>query len=507
MLRRSVVALMALALTLPGCGGGSDSGGGGSFSSGGGTTTPTPTPTPTPSACSLRSRQDWAAAQLREWYLFPETLPTTLDPTPYATVDAYIDALTATARAQRRDRFFTYLTSIAGENAYYNSGSSAGFGIRLSVDPDQRRLFVSEAFEGAPALTAGIDRGAEIVAIGTSATNLRTVSDIFAAEGSDGISNALGPSTTGTSRLLRISDAGGIRNVSVTKTDYTLTPVSSRYGARIIDDGGRRIGYVNLRTFINTAESALRDAFAQFRAAGITDIIVDLRYNGGGLVSTAELLGDLMGRDRFTSEVFDFTTFRSEKSSSNSTRFFAPQSQSVAPTKIAFIGTGGTASASELVINAFIPYLRERAGLIGANTYGKPVGQIALDRAACDDRLRVIAFATQNSARQGNYFDGLAGTVAASCQAADDLSHAMGDAQESSTRQALDFLAGRSCTPIAPPPSTAVAEAAPSATATPTTSSSSTTQTSFRAGPRGERRELLMPTRPNTVQRTVPGIF
>ena len=86
-------------------------------------------------------------------------------------------------------------------------------------------------------------------------------------------------------------------------------------------------------------------------------------------------------------------TFRPEKTSNNSSHNFTVQPQSIAPTKIAFIGTGGTASASEIVINGFVPYLHANAALIGTNTYGKPVGQIALDKSACDDRLRVIAFA------------------------------------------------------------------------------------------------------------------
>ena len=466
-----------LAGSLSGCGGG-----GGTTSAGGSGSVPSPPPAT--AGCTLRERQDWAAAQLREWYLFPETLPASLSPTGYASVSDYIDALTATARSQGRDRYFTYLTSIAEENAYYNSGSSAGFGVRLSYDTNARRVFVAEAFEGAPALAAGIDRGTEILAIGTNSGNLRTVSDIIAAEGTAGITNALGPTTAGTARLLRVTDAGGTRDLNVAKADYSLTPVSSRYGAQVINDGGRQVGYVNLRTFIDTADPALRNAFAQFRAAGITDVIVDLRYNGGGLVSIAETFGDLLGRNRATSDVFSYTTFRTEKSSNNSTRYFSPQAQSIAPTRIAFIGTGGTASASELVINSMIPYLHANAGLIGTNTYGKPVGQIAIDRAACDDRLRVIAFATQNSARQGNYFTGLAGTVEASCRAPDDLSQPMGNPNEGSTRAALDFLAGRACTAIsASPPSGAGAlqSRAP--------------------------RELLMPERPNTPQREVAGLF
>ena len=493
-LGRFVSALASVAL-VSACGGGGGGGGGGG-SSGAASPPPTavtpppapapapaptpPPPTPASAGCSVRERQDWAAGQLREWYLFPETLPANSSPTQ-ATVGAYVDALTATARAQGRDRFFTYLTSIAEENAFYASGSSAGFGIRLLSNAAERRVFVSEAFENAPALAAGIDRGTEILAIGTSSADLRTVSAIIAADGPGGVTNALGPATAGTTRLLRVADAGGTRDVTVAKADYELAPVSSRYGARIVDDGGRRVGYVNLRTFISTADPALRNAFAQFRAAGVTEIVVDLRYNGGGLLSIANLMGDLLGRDRSSSEVFSYTTFRPDKSGNSSTRTFNPQPQSVAPTRIAFIGTGGTASASEVVINGFVPYLRNRAALIGTNSYGKPVGQIALDRAQCDDRLRVVAFATQNASRQGDYYGGLAGTVEASCQATDDLSRPLGDPQEASMRQALDFLGGKTCTPI------------------------SAGQTGQSLAARG--RALLAPDRPNTAQREVPGSF
>ena len=475
---RKTVSILAIAALLASCGGGGST-------SGGATGTISSAPPPPPNAtCSLRSRQDFALAALNSDYLFPETLPTNTDPTPFATVSDYLDFLTATARAQRRDRFFTFITSIADENAFNNSGATAGFGIRISTDVPARRTFINEAFEGAPALAAGIDRGAEILAIGTSATTLRSVSDIIAAEGSAGVSNALGPSTAGTTRLLRISDAQGVRELSVTKANFALSPVSSRYGARILDDNGRRIGYLNLRTFISTADPQLRASFDQFRAAGITQFIIDFRYNGGGLVSTAELMGDLLGGNRATSEVFSFTRFRPERANNNSTRRFRPQAQSVAPVRIAFIGTGSTASASELVINSFIPYFGGNLALVGANTFGKPVGQIAIDRAACDDRLRVVAFSTANSANADGYFNGLAGSVSSSCQAADDISRPLGDPQEASTRAALDFLAGRSCPPIP---------------------AGGQTGQSVRAS--GAEPIMLTPATPTVPQREIPGLF
>jgi len=419
---------------------------------------------------------------MNEWYLFPETLPASINPALYSSVDDYLDALTATARAQNKDRYFTYITSIAEENAYYNSGSNAGYGFRLALDVSGR-LFLTEAFEGTPALNAGMDRGTEIVAVGTSPSNLRNVSDILATQGSAGLSSALNPNTLTFRFIARGSST--TQTATMTKTDYTLTPVSSRYGAKVIDDAGKKVGYINLRTFINTAATPLRNAFADFRAQGITEVIIDLRYNGGGLVSIADLMNNLLARDKTTSQVANYVAFRASKSSNNETVYFAPQSESIAPTKVAFIGTGGSASASELVMNTFIPYLGANGALVGTNTYGKPVGQIAIDRSACDDRLRVVAFALENSARQGAYYNGLAEFMGTTCRASDDISYPLGDPQEASTKAALNFLAGRSCTPIG-----GVA-----------------TATLARGAGGDARMELLQPARPSTAQREVPGLF
>ena len=472
---RTGISLLAMASLLSACGGG------GAAPIAGGTP---PSPPPTSGTCSLRDRQDWAAGVLREWYLFPETLPASLDPTPFGTVSDYVDALTATAITQRRDRFFSFVTSITEENAFLASGASAGFGVRLSFDATARRVTIAEAFEGAPALAAGIDRGTELVAIGTVGGTVRLVSDIIAAEGTAGVTNALGPSTAGLARVLRINNSGGTRDVTVTKTNFDLIPVSARYGAQVINDGGRQVAYINLRTFISSADNQLRTAFNQFRSQGITNFIVDFRYNGGGLVSTAELMGDLLGGARSTSDVYSVTTFRPEKASNNATKRFARPSQAVSPVRIAFIGTGSTASASELVINSMASYFGTNLALVGANTSGKPVGQIAIDRSACDDRFRVVAFSTQNSAGGGFYYDGLATTLANTCRAADDLTRPLGDPQEASVRQALNFIAGQSCTPI-----------------------SSGGQASQSVGAAATVPQLLTPLSPTVPQREVPGMF
>jgi hypothetical protein len=219
-----------------------------------------------------------------------------------------------------------------------------------------------------------------------------------------------------------------------------------------------------------------------FRTEGVTQIILDFRYNGGGLVSVAEVLGDLLGADK-TGQVFSRTVFRDSQSSFNETRLFGTEQQALAATKIAVIGTGGTASASELVANAFIPFLGNNIALVGSDTFGKPVGQIARDRSACDDRLRVVAFRSVNADGQGDYYSGLADVMPRTCAAQDDFLNPLGDPSEASVAAALDFLAGRSCTAIS---------AAPGATAT--------------AGQAPLRQELLMPDAPSAAQLEIPGL-
>ena len=492
--------ILALTAGLAACGGGDD-GGTTSFSApppiAGAPPATNDGPPPTGASagtCSLRARQDWVLSQLQDFYLFPELLAQNVNPNNFSTVQEYIDALVAPARAEGRDKFFTFITSIEEENAFFASGETAGFGFRLTLDGGSNRLFIIDAFEGAPALAAGIDRGTELLAIGTNSNNLRSISNIIAAEGTAGLNAALGASTPGLSRVLQFRPAGGsVITTTVTKQNFDIPPISSRFGVRIFDDGGKRVGYINLRTFIGSADDALRDAFAQLRAQDVTEVILDLRYNGGGLVRVAETFGDLLGQNRFRSDIFSLTTFRASLSSNNQQRNFNPQPQSIAPTRIAVIGTSSTASASELVTNAFLPYLSEDIGLIGSNTSGKPVGQIARDREECDDRLRIVAFQTQNADGEGEYFNGLAGVMDATCRAPDDIFQPLGNVDEGSISQSLSFLRGESCTPIA------------GANAAITGQSANSAQSGLNVSL--PRNQLLMPDAPSPAQREVPGTY
>jgi len=490
-MRSFLSIVLTAALFLSGCGGG---GGGGGTAA----VAPTPSPTPTPSqSCSLRDRQLWAEQQIREWYLFPDDLPANLDPEPYSTVNAYIDALTATARAQNKDRFTTYVTSITQENAYNASGQTAAFGIRLGYDTTNRTVTILDSYETGPAFSAGLTRGVRITAVGDRPDSLVSVSDLFVRGGSAAVSEALGPSTAGVSRAIRYQPVVGPETtITVTKAEFNIAPVSPTFGTQIINSGGQSIGYINLRTFIASAETPLREAFQRFRTAGVDRVIIDFRYNGGGLLSVADLMGDLMGRSRLTTDLFSRISFRPSKSSQNSTHLFRDAPQSIAPKALAFITTGSTASASELVAAGMLPWTRGNTWVVGENSYGKPIGQIAIDRAVCDDRLRVIAFAVQNADGDGDYYNGLKSVFdrrgEKTCSGSDMPTLAMGNPAEGQTAAAISALSGASCTPMSDGAvrMAAVSDAESSA-----------------SGPARFVGRLLPAAAPSPAQRDMPGLY
>ena len=143
--RTSLSVMLSVSLAACGGGGGNVTGGG----------APSPTPTATTAACSLSARQDFAKSVIDEWFLYPNKVDNTVNKANYSTVQSYIDAVLRPFFTDVKNAQFTYITSIKEENAYYSSGSSAGFGVRLAYDTSQNRVFVIEAFEKRPGTRRG----------------------------------------------------------------------------------------------------------------------------------------------------------------------------------------------------------------------------------------------------------------------------------------------------------------------------------------------------------------
>jgi len=438
--RLAVAALAAVTVLVSACGGGGGGSSSGGGSAGGGGT----------SACSETARKQFVLDATREWYLFTDLLPASVNIADYATGEDLLNALTATAREQHKDRYFSYLTTKAAEDSLLGEGQFNGFGFRTRTETGNRP-FILDVFENSPAMDAGMQRGDEIVAV-DQGSGFVTVSQLLANGAT--ITDLLGPSDVGVHRGLRLLRGGSTLEVSLTKRTVTIDPVPDSFGVRTLPLAGTTgVGYVNLRSYISTADAQLISAFAQF-PAGMHYFIIDLRYNGGGLVSTSQLINDLLGGARSSSDVEFNTLYNTAKASRNNstTRFKSlPESvqsvlQPVQPVRIAFLTTDGTASASEMNVNSMKPWVE--VAIVGGNTLGKPVGQLAFDLNGCQDRLRLISFKTTNSLGQGDYYDGLASSMQFACAATDTLDKQMGDPADALTSAALSWIKTGTCAAV-----------------------------------------------------------
>ncbi|HPF28341.1 MAG TPA: S41 family peptidase [Steroidobacteraceae bacterium] len=466
-MRRTTILLLT-SMLVASCGGGGDAPGPGSP---GGNVS---------GVCGTQSQKQFVLDRAREWYLFVNTLPTTVQLSQYSSADDLLDALTATARAQNRDRFFSYLTSIADEQRFFTAGESVGFGIGTIIRDSNTRLFITQVFENSAAASAGFARGDEVLALGTSSSTLEQMSTLLARP--NGFSDAVGPAEAGITRVFRVRTLSGTTvERSVTKRSYSLNPVPAN---RLIARSGLSpLGYVQLRTFVSTADAQLRSAFATLRANNVRDVVLDLRYNGGGLVATAELLSDLLA-DGKAGQLQYRTRLNPAKSSEQIDVAFRNRAEAIPALRIAFLTTGSSASASELVINSLAPYAD--VAIIGAPTFGKPVGQFAFDLASsCDLRLRLVTFQNLNRDGTGDYFGGLpdANYNDTFCAASDDLTRPQDDSAEAMTATAIAWLNDGVC-PV-------------SATATPLVSKPL----------RDELGLPAMPAKPSFEQRLLPGTY
>lgn len=434
---KSTLLGICAAFTLTGCGGGGGSG------SGGTTVLPAPTAPPVSAAsCDAESQKDFVFAVAQDWYLWYDEMADA-NPADFETADQYLAALTAPLAEDFRDPGFSFLTTREEDEASFTSGAFVGFGFRFAID-DGGRYLISDAFEGAPAAQAGFVRGAEILAVDTG-SGFVTMGE-YEARGTS-LDDVFGDSVDGLERRFRLSIAGETVDVTVAKAEIDVPPlaIAPRTLAR---PGLSPVAYLHLRSFTLTANGALDAAFEDFAGAGITDFIVDLRYNGGGLVDVADRFLDLLGGSVANGEVAYLASHNDKRSAENAEYRFASRDATAAPIRIAFITSEATASASELMINSLEPFFE--VVLIGEDTTGKAVGQYAFDQIGCDTRLRIVAFETLNGRGFGGFYTGLVDTGRFTlCAVEDDFRGAFGTASDALTAGALAWLNSGSC-PVQP---------------------------------------------------------
>jgi len=399
------------------------------------------------SSCDESRRKAAVQAAVNDWYLYQDLIPV-LSPSDYATAGALLQALTSPARAAGKDRGWSYLMDRRTYEQYFQDGQSIGFGWSLAPvgagAPEALEcVVVRQVFAGSAADQAGFARGDRIEAIGPKPDALTEV----AGRTSDAVGAMLSTAGAGVSRSFRVLPVGGATTVirTMATAGYDVVPVPLYWTSGTT-------GYVQLRTFIEPAEDMLRTAFRAFRSAGVTDVIIDLRYNGGGAVHTAVVLANLLGGGLDGQRMFR-QEVNAHHPEENGTAYFAVESAAGTFRRVAFITTHSSASASELVPNVLDPYRTSSTiAYVGERTYGKPVGQFVFDLTGCDTKLFLISFRLVNDAGDQDYFEGLpdASSNAPLCEVGDDLEHPQGAQDEAMTVAARHFVEQGECPPVTP---------------------------------------------------------
>ena len=410
---------------------------------------------------SLTTEKQWVRSYLDEAYLWYDQVPT-VDATAAAysvdtsagiagSLDAYFNALKTpalTASGKKLDQFsFTYPTKAWKD--YIGSGTSTDNGIHLhfgSPTPP-RNIVVAYVDIGSPADIGGVKRGDVLVSInGISA-------DINTQAGVDALNAALkGASSTTTSYVLQRGSVV-LPSVALTPTTIVESPVPV---ANTLTVGTQKVGYLLFNTFSAASEQALINAVNQFKTNNVSDLVLDLRYNGGGYLYIASGLAYMIaGPGPTTGQTFEKLQYNSKRTTDNAqapTPFYnqacllnaAGNCTSTAAlptlnlTRVFVLTSSGTCSASEAVINGL-----EGVGItvtrIGGTTCGKPYGFTAKDN--CGISYFPIEFKGINAKGFGDYADGFAPR----CSASDDYTKPLGDATEGQLAAALSYRSSGVC--------------------------------------------------------------
>ncbi len=343
-------------------------------------------------------------------YFWNEQVPQNLDPLTFPDGQAVLDATRNTA-LDPWSALYENGDEILG---FLSSGQRDAFGFGSKWDEDDS-LRVSFVYSNTPAAEAGFQRGDKILKYNGTVPKR-----------SDGI--LLGRTTTFEIRNL----AGEVRTVTATARPININSVLDR---RVITQNGTKVGYLLFNNFIQTSVAELDEAFTFLKGQQINELILDLRYNPGGLVSTAHHLAGLLAPNNAIGQVFLREVFNNNNSSLNRDFRFEEKANglnSLGLQRIFVITSANTASASETIINGLKPFTE--VILIGEQSAGKNVGSSVLTHLGY--AFLPITFQSQNAQSSADYFGGFAPDF----EEIDDLNKGVGDPEEACTAAALHYI-------------------------------------------------------------------
>ena len=400
---------------------------------------------------TIEDEKNWLRSWIDETYLWYREVPN-LDVAQYGTTSGLFIALKTPARvlSGRAKDEFHYTRSTEDAEAL-NSGTSYGYGVNWNAirSTAPREWVATIVVPDSPAALVGVKRGDRIMAIdGFDFVNVNTAAGVAA------LNRGLFPPVIGESHTFSLLGAGDSAARTVTLTSASLETKSVTTAGTISTPAGR-VGYVAFQTFSPySSEAALASAFAGLQAAGVNDLVLDLRYNLGGLLYVAGELSYMIAGPSRTNGKFFEKSVQNDKSpfgtQGDTTPFFSTAygfsltPGTPLPTlnlgRVFILTSGSSCSASEAVING-LRGVDVEVILIGATTCGKPYGFFPTPN--CGTTYYSIQFTGRNFKGEGDYINGFAPT----CAASDDLTKQLGDPTEKQLAAALTRRSTGACAP------------------------------------------------------------
>lgn len=365
----------------------------------------------------------WVQQNMLDYYLFYDQIDRNLPIDEFADSESLVEAL----RVQPQDSF-SYMTDETTYNAFFNEGETFGFGWNIVRAADDG-IYLSLIDPNSPLELVGVERGDRLISI-----NEYDIDDFFNLS-SEQKTQILGQSgESATIELGIVKPSNSIQQLSVTSSSYPLQTVLD---TKVIEQNGLRIGYLHFYSFISTSSEELEEAFATLAAQDIDELVLDLRFNGGGRVSVAnELASHILGSDN-SDKVFTTFAYNDKYQQDNVSLNFRDMNSSMDLYRVFILQSASTCSASELVINSLRPFMSVIT--VGATSCGKPYG--SSPNTACSKVLNALEIELLNADNAGGYFDG----IAADCPANEDVTKPLGDQTEPLLATALGYIGNGSC--------------------------------------------------------------
>jgi carboxyl-terminal processing protease len=364
------------------------------------------------------SARDYLYTQMNQYYLWYKLMPVVVK-TDFSDPYELLDAM----EYKTLDRW-SYVQTYEQYQAQ-STGSFVGHGISMGLDP-ANKVRIVQIYNNSPLYSKGVRRGWIVKKL-----NGTELAPIFISRDNTAYNTLIGPSTADvTNTFLFQTPAGKDSTITSTKAAFTLNTVLL---ADTLHLKSGIAGHLVFDQFITPSNLELQSAFTYFSQNNIKDLIVDLRYNGGGDLSVlTNLASYVAGASRFKNP-FVTLTYNDKNSANDKTYNFNTVASPVSVTKLVVITTRGTASASEDFINGLKPYFDIKC--IGDTTNGKPVGMLGFAYKTAY-MFWPISFTVLNSANKADFYSG----IAPDKYVPDDITHDWNDRNESCLHEAIFYL-------------------------------------------------------------------